>query len=74
MDGYPTTIFVCAVTDNTSTDKNAWEKLPHLYPSAVFQGALHMGYTCSVKDIFAATKTGKGNGGTPSYTKDLKIC
>ena len=71
MDGYPTTIFAGAVTDNTSTNKNAWEQLSKLYPSAFFQGCTSHGLHLLVKDIFAATKTRKaGDGGAPSYPID----
>jgi hypothetical protein len=56
MDGYPTTIFAGAVTDNTSTNKNTWEQLSQLYPSAFFQGCTSHGLLhLLVKDIFAAT-------------------
>jgi hypothetical protein len=43
IEKYPKTAFAGAVTDNTSTNKNAWEKLSKKYPSAYFQGCTSHG-------------------------------
>jgi hypothetical protein len=59
MANYPKTAFAGAITDNTSTNKNAWEKLSKKYPSAYFQGCTSHGLHLFVEDVFAATKTRK---------------
>ncbi|KAI2498263.1 transposase [Fragilaria crotonensis] len=67
MASYPTTTFAGAVTDNTSTNKNAWELLLIKHPSAYFQGCASHGLNLFVKDIFGATKTKKMRDAEPSY-------
>jgi hypothetical protein len=47
------------VTDNTSTKKNAWEKLRVIFLSSYFMGCCSHGLHLLVKDVFAATKTKK---------------
>jgi hypothetical protein len=56
---YSLKLFACAVTDNTSANKNAWEILKKKFPSSYFQGCCSHGLRLLVKDIFSATKTRK---------------
>ncbi len=56
---HPSTIFVGAVTNNTSTNKKAWGLLLITFPSRYFQGCSSHGLHLFVKDVFAATKTKK---------------
>ena len=60
MNCHRTTTFAGVVTDNTSTNRNAWEKLLRKHPSAFFQGCTSHGLNLFVKDVFGATKTKKG--------------
>jgi hypothetical protein len=57
--GHPSTIFVGAVTNNTSTNKKAWGLLQITFPSRYFQGCCSHGLHLFVKDVFAMTKTKK---------------
>jgi hypothetical protein len=54
-------INICgAVTDNTSTNKAAWNILSAKYPSMFFHGCACHGLHLMVKDIFAPTKAKRG--------------
>jgi len=54
-------INICgAVTDNTSTNKAAWNLLIAKYPDMFFHGCACHGLHLLVKDIFAATKAKRG--------------
>jgi hypothetical protein len=50
-----------AVTDNTAANKKAWLLLQKRYPSLYFHGCSSHGLHLLVKDIFAATKTKRGD-------------
>jgi hypothetical protein len=56
---HPSTIFVGAVTDNTSTNKKVWGLLQITFSSRYFQGCCSHGLHLFVKDMFAAMKTKK---------------
>jgi len=60
MNCHRTTTFAGVVTNSTSTNRNAWEKLLRKHPSAFFQGCTSHGLNLFVKDVFGATKTKKG--------------
>ena len=62
-----TTTLAGVVTDNTSTNRNAWEQLSRKHPSAYFQGCTSHGLNLFVKDIFGATKTRKARDAEPTY-------
>ena len=67
MASYPATSFAGVVTDNTSTNKNAWEQLSRAHPSAYFQGCASHELNLFVKDVFGATKTKKARDAEPTY-------
>jgi len=56
---HPSTIFVGAITNNTSMNKKAWGLLQITFPSRYFQGCCSHGLHLFVKDVFVATKTKK---------------
>jgi hypothetical protein len=58
---HPSTIFVGAVTDNTSTNKKAWGLLQIIFPSHYFQGCCSHGLHLFVKVVFATMKTKKAD-------------
>jgi Protein of unknown function (DUF 659)/hAT family C-terminal dimerisation region len=64
---YKDTSFAGAVTDNTSANKLAWQKLRNQFPTCFFQGCASHGLHLLVKDIFGATKTKKAGEAIPTY-------
>ena len=53
---------VGCVTDNTASNKKAWEKLEEKYPNGFFHGCVSHGLNLFVKDIFAVKKQQEGDG------------
>ena len=69
-----TTIFAGVVTENTSTNRNAWEQLSRKHPSTYFKCCPSHGLDLFVKDVFGAIKTKKGkNEQQPTYPIDYPV-
>jgi hypothetical protein len=67
MRHHAATTFAGAVTDNTATNKNAWDLLQEMLPSRYFQGCTSHGLHLLVKDVFAATKSKKSGQAVATY-------
>jgi Protein of unknown function (DUF 659) len=61
------TTFAGVVTDNTSTNRKACKMLRNRFPACYFQGCCSHGLHFFVKDIFAPSKTKKGNEPEATY-------
>jgi hypothetical protein len=61
------TLFADTVTNNTNTNKKAWQLLKARFPSCYFQGCYSHGVHLFVKDVFKTTKTKKRGNTKPMY-------
>ena len=66
IDGIEGNVAGC-VTDNSAANKKAWQQLEGKYPNLFFHGCVSHRLNLLVKDIFAAKKKQRDDGGPAQY-------